>query len=71
MAVFIQATHSYISEVIAASPDTDYDVPLPIVPPLQRAPRALPLRVAAMFKILVSPFKITGVMIHGNGLRIC
>ncbi|KAG5245171.1 ABC transporter family member [Salix suchowensis] len=53
MAVFIQATHSYISEVIAASPNTDYDVPLPIVPPLQRAPRALPLRVAAMFKILV------------------
>ncbi|KAJ6737190.1 ABC TRANSPORTER D FAMILY MEMBER 1 [Salix viminalis] len=48
-----KATHSYISEVIAASPNTDYDVPLPIVPPLQRAPRALPLRVAAMFKILV------------------
>ncbi|KAB5556510.1 hypothetical protein DKX38_007419 [Salix brachista] len=48
-----KATHSYITEVIAASPNTDYDVPLPIVPQLQRAPRALPLRVAAMFKILV------------------
>jgi len=57
--------------VIAASPNIDHNVLLPIVPPLQRAPRALPLRVAAMFKILVSPFKINGVMIHANGLRIC
>ncbi|KAL9393556.1 hypothetical protein Peur_012841 [Populus x canadensis] len=48
-----KATHSYISEVIAASPNLDHNVLLPIVPPLQRAPRALPLRVAAMFKILV------------------
>ncbi|KAJ4841526.1 ATP-binding cassette sub- D member 1 [Turnera subulata] len=44
---------SYISEVIAASPLPDDSCPLPIVPQLQRAPRALPLRVAAMFKILV------------------
>ncbi|CAK7334627.1 unnamed protein product [Dovyalis caffra] len=48
-----KVTHSYISEVVAASPDIDHNLPLPIVPPLQRAPRALPLRVASMFKILV------------------
>ncbi|KAB5548156.1 hypothetical protein DKX38_011562 [Salix brachista] len=45
--------HSYISEVIAASPSANHNLPLPIVPPLQGAPRVLPLRVAAMFKILV------------------
>ncbi|KAI5582443.1 hypothetical protein BDE02_07G086900 [Populus trichocarpa] len=48
-----KVSHSYISEVIAASPSVDHNLPLPIVPPLQRAPRVLPLRVAAMFKILV------------------
>ncbi|KAL9377881.1 hypothetical protein Peur_029216 [Populus x canadensis] len=48
-----KVAHSYISEVIAASPSIDHNLPLPIVPPLQRAPRVLPLRVAAMFKILV------------------
>ncbi|KAL9340425.1 hypothetical protein Peur_066644 [Populus x canadensis] len=48
-----KVAHSYISEVIAASPSVDHNLPLPIVPPLQRAPRVLPLRVAAMFKILV------------------
>uniref|UniRef100_A0A6N2LIZ8 ABC transmembrane type-1 domain-containing protein n=1 Tax=Salix viminalis TaxID=40686 RepID=A0A6N2LIZ8_SALVM len=45
--------HSYISEVIAASPSVNHNLPLPIVPPQSRAPRVLPLRVAAMFKILV------------------
>ncbi|KAG5241794.1 ABC transporter family member [Salix suchowensis] len=45
--------HSYISEVIAASPSVNHNLPLPIVPPLQGAPRVLPLRVAAMFKILI------------------
>ncbi|KAJ6990913.1 ABC transporter D family member 1-like [Populus alba x Populus x berolinensis] len=48
-----KVSHSYISEVITASPSVDHNLPLPIVPPLQRAPRVLPLRVAAMFKILV------------------
>ncbi|KAF9678865.1 hypothetical protein SADUNF_Sadunf07G0080700 [Salix dunnii] len=45
--------HSYISEVIAVSPSVNHNLPSPIVPPLQGVPRALPLRVAAMFKILV------------------
>lgn len=44
---------SYITEVIAASPSVDQTVPLPVFPQLQTAPRVLPLRVAAMFKILV------------------
>ncbi|CAI0420305.1 unnamed protein product [Linum tenue] len=44
---------SYISEVIARSPQFDHNVPVPSVLQLKRNPRALPLRVAAMFKILV------------------
>ncbi|XP_065875932.1 ABC transporter D family member 1 [Euphorbia lathyris] len=44
---------SYISDVIATSPNEDPKRPLPIVPQLQRPPRLLALRVAAMFKILV------------------
>uniref|UniRef100_A0A5B6Z6Q8 Putative Peroxisomal membrane ABC transporter family, PMP family isoform 1 n=1 Tax=Davidia involucrata TaxID=16924 RepID=A0A5B6Z6Q8_DAVIN len=44
---------SYISELIAASPPGDHNVPLPVIPQLQSAPRILPLRVAAMFKVLV------------------
>lgn len=44
---------AYISQVVAASPSVDHTVPLPVVPQLQTAPRILPLRVAAMFKILV------------------
>ncbi|XP_059639454.1 ABC transporter D family member 1 [Cornus florida] len=44
---------SYISELIAASPSWDHDVPLPIIPQLGTAQRMLPLRVAAMFKVLV------------------
>ncbi|KAI8014748.1 ABC transporter D family member 1 [Camellia lanceoleosa] len=39
--------------LIATSPPVNHDVPLPLVPQLQTAPRLLPLRVAAMFKILV------------------
>ncbi|KAG8642874.1 ABC transporter D family member 1 isoform X2 [Manihot esculenta] len=45
---------SYISEVIVASPRADAGLPLPIFPQLQRAPRVLALRVAAMFRILAS-----------------
>ncbi|XP_043813595.1 ABC transporter D family member 1 isoform X2 [Manihot esculenta] len=44
---------SYISEVIVAFHGADPGLQLPIVPQLQRAPRALALRVAAMSKILV------------------
>lgn len=44
---------SYSSDVIAMSPAVDRNVPLPVVPQLQRVPRVLPLRVASMFKILV------------------
>ncbi|KAJ9177606.1 hypothetical protein P3X46_012809 [Hevea brasiliensis] len=47
---------SYISEVILASPSADPGLPLPIVPQLQRAPKALALRVSAMFRILVPTF---------------
>ncbi|GMP54406.1 hypothetical protein CsSME_00019597 [Camellia sinensis var. sinensis] len=46
-------SQSYVSKLIAASPPVNHDVPLPLVPQLQTAPRLLPLRVAAMFKILV------------------
>eukprot|EP00262_Sarcandra_glabra_P018238 TRINITY_DN6477_c0_g2_i1.p1 TRINITY_DN6477_c0_g2~~TRINITY_DN6477_c0_g2_i1.p1 ORF type:complete len:624 (+),score=92.76 TRINITY_DN6477_c0_g2_i1:1-1872(+) len=35
------------------SPLMDHKVPLPIVPQLRKAPRTLPARVAAMFKVLV------------------
>nr|XP_029118398.1 ABC transporter D family member 1 isoform X2 [Elaeis guineensis] len=45
--------HSYSTEVITSSPEIEYNVPLPVVPQLQRARRTLPLRIAAMFKILV------------------
>nr|XP_029122470.1 ABC transporter D family member 1 isoform X2 [Elaeis guineensis] len=45
--------HSYSTKVITSSPKIEYKVPLPIVPQLQKTPRILPLRVAAMFKILV------------------
>ncbi|CAL5391391.1 unnamed protein product [Camellia sinensis] len=45
-------SQSYVSKLIAASPPVNHDVPLPVVPQLQTAPRLLPLRVAAMFKIL-------------------
>uniref|UniRef100_A0A6N2ND68 ABC transporter domain-containing protein n=1 Tax=Salix viminalis TaxID=40686 RepID=A0A6N2ND68_SALVM len=46
--------HSYISEVIAASPSVNHNLPLPIVPPLQGAPRVLPLRVAAMYHLYLT-----------------
>ncbi|KAI9165040.1 hypothetical protein LWI28_006462 [Acer negundo] len=44
---------SYIPDVIASSPFVDHSVPLAVFPQLQCAPRALPLRVAAMLKVLV------------------
>ncbi|KAJ0097046.1 hypothetical protein Patl1_27241 [Pistacia atlantica] len=52
--VMAKKTQSYISEVIAASPSVDHSVPLPIFPQLRSPPRGLPLRVAAMSKVLVS-----------------
>lgn len=44
---------SYVPEVLRKSPVVDHEVPLPVVPQMKNTPRALPLRVAAMFKILV------------------
>ncbi|XP_043708292.1 ABC transporter D family member 1-like [Telopea speciosissima] len=44
---------SYVVEVVARSPTADHKESLPVVPQLQTTPRALPLRVAAMFKVLV------------------
>ncbi|TQE00282.1 hypothetical protein C1H46_014114 [Malus baccata] len=46
-------SNSYIGEVIAVSPPEDQFGILPFVPQLQGAPRALPVRVAAMFKVLI------------------
>lgn len=46
-------SQAYTPELIASSPSLDRDVKLPVVPQLQSTPRLLPLRVAAMFKILV------------------
>lgn len=43
---------NYTIGVIASSPET-YTNQLPIVPQLQNVARPLPLRVAAMFKVLV------------------
>ncbi|KAF5749808.1 hypothetical protein HS088_TW03G00133 [Tripterygium wilfordii] len=44
---------SYISEVVAASPRMDCGATLSAIPQLKSTPRVLPLRVAAMSKILV------------------
>ncbi|KAI4383483.1 hypothetical protein MLD38_009316 [Melastoma candidum] len=44
---------SYFSEIIAKSPSRYESAALPIVPQLNCSPRVLPLRVAAMFKVLV------------------
>ncbi|KAF4349060.1 hypothetical protein G4B88_029029 [Cannabis sativa] len=44
---------SYIAEVIAASPSADHAVSLPVFPQLRGAPRMLPLRVFAMFRVLI------------------
>lgn len=49
---------SYIAEVIANSPPMDHAVSLPVFPQLRGAPRVLPLRVAAMFRVLVRHFNI-------------
>lgn len=46
-------SESYISQVIAASPFVGCAEALPPVPHLQASPRMLPMRVSAMFKILV------------------
>lgn len=47
-------SQSYFSELIAASPSEEISTLLPVVPQLQNDPRVLPLRIAAMFKVLVS-----------------
>ncbi|XP_038701935.1 ABC transporter D family member 1-like isoform X2 [Tripterygium wilfordii] len=44
---------SYVSEVVAASPHMDCGAPLSVIPQLKSTPMVLPLRVAAMSKILV------------------
>ncbi|KAI4325947.1 hypothetical protein MLD38_031305 [Melastoma candidum] len=44
---------SFIPQVIAESPPRDDGAALPIVPQLNCPPRVLPLRIAAMFKVLV------------------
>lgn len=49
---------SYFSELIAASPIAENSFPLPSFPQLQNDPRMLPLRVAAMFKVLVCLFLV-------------
>lgn len=41
------------------SPSAEHNVTVPVFPQLQRAPGALPLRAAAMFKVLVSLFTIS------------
>lgn len=46
--------HSHMTKAIKISPRVDHKVSLPVVPQLQTAPKALALRVAAMFKVLVS-----------------
>lgn len=48
------ATRSHSSELLAASLSEGHDYLPPDFPQLQIAPRMLPLRVASMFKILVS-----------------
>lgn len=48
---------SYSTEVIVSSPVIEHKVPFPVVPQLKISPRALPLRVSAMIKVLVSIFK--------------
>ncbi|XP_039123082.1 ABC transporter D family member 1-like isoform X1 [Dioscorea cayenensis subsp. rotundata] len=46
--------HFYSTEVVSSSAMVLDDIaPLPVVPQLQKAQRALPLRIATMFKILV------------------
>ncbi|XXG65186.1 hypothetical protein AAC387_Pa05g2954 [Persea americana] len=45
--------HSHMTKAIKISPRVDHKVSLPVVPQLQTAPKALALRVAAMFKVLV------------------
>lgn len=44
---------SYLSELIAASPAVDDENPMPVIPRLNVVPRLLPLRIAAMAKVLV------------------
>ncbi|KAF6139384.1 hypothetical protein GIB67_026226 [Kingdonia uniflora] len=44
---------SYEADVLAVYSTVDHKAQLPIVPQLKKTPRALPLRVASMFKVLV------------------
>ncbi|XP_050382977.1 ABC transporter D family member 1 [Argentina anserina] len=49
-------SQSYFADVIAVSPSAEHNITLPSFPQLQRAPVALPLRAAAMFKVLFPTF---------------
>jgi ABC-type uncharacterized transport system fused permease/ATPase subunit len=46
-------SQSYFAEVLASSPPVNPGQPLPVIPQLKVDPRILPLRIAAMFKVLV------------------
>ncbi|KAK9098569.1 hypothetical protein Syun_025614 [Stephania yunnanensis] len=62
---------SYDSELISKSPKVDHSVPLPIIPQLSRSRRGLPLRVAAMIKILVpSLFDRQGAQLFAVALLV-
>ncbi|KAK1316472.1 ABC transporter D family member 1 [Acorus calamus] len=63
---------SYITELIATSPDRDHKAPLPIVPQLEKRPRILPLRVAAMLKVLVPTLvDKQGAQLFAVSLLVC
>ncbi|GAA0146240.1 ATP-binding cassette [Lithospermum erythrorhizon] len=46
-------SQSYFSELIATHPSDDNNIALPVFPQLQSVPRAFPLRVASMSKIMI------------------
>ncbi|XP_076946754.1 ABC transporter D family member 1-like [Bidens hawaiensis] len=48
-----KSSQTYFSALIAASPSEDIIGSVPVVPQLCNDPRGLPLRIAAMFKVLV------------------
>ncbi|XP_076923397.1 ABC transporter D family member 1-like [Bidens hawaiensis] len=48
-----KSSQTYFSELIAASPPEDIIGSVSVVPQLRNDPRVLPLRIAAMFKVLV------------------
>ncbi|CAL9054400.1 unnamed protein product [Musa banksii] len=63
--------HPYSSRVIISSPEIDKKVPLPIAPQLQKPPRVLLHRVAAMFNVLVpSLFDRQGMKLFAVALLV-